>query len=537
MADRGGPGAAPGVESATTTIEPAVTAVAPELTVVAPELTPVAPEELGPRVRGVLDDGGRFVMLVGLDERGMGSPGLAVEAVAMRPDSTLERFRAPVPVESAGYPSITPAVPAAHWDEREARDLLGIVPIGHPDPRRLVLHERWPRGYHPLRKDVPAGVRPPDADRRFVPFEVHGEGVYQLPVGPIHAGIIEPGHFRFSAIGERVLHLDARLFFTHRGLEKLVEGRRFAAAAPLVERACGVCTVTHALAYAQAVEALHGTEVPERARWARVLLAEMERLYNHVGDLGNLCAGIGFAPGVARLGALRERLLRANDALTGHRYLMGVVAPGGLWSDLDPDGLAALPVVLAEVAGELSAAVRSLVRSDGVMARFHGTGAVPRETAIALGALGVAARAVGIATDLRADRPYAAYAELGIDVVTATSGDVAARFHVRAREAHESLRLIRDVLARLRVGPIAVDLAEARQPSPGASVLAAAEGPRGASWIWLRAGADGTVDRLRLRSASFANWPVVAAAVPGDLVPDFPLINKSFELCYACTDR
>jgi Ni,Fe-hydrogenase III large subunit/Ni,Fe-hydrogenase III component G len=497
----------------------------------------VEPTALGARVADELAAGGRFVMLAGLDERGLGGDGLAVEAIAMRAGGSLARFRAPLPLEAAGYPSITPLVPAAHWDEREARDLLGIVPQGHPDPRRLVLHERWPRGYHPLRKDVPGDVRPPDADRHFVPFEVHGEGVYQLPVGPIHAGVIEPGHFRFSAIGERVLHLDARLFFTHRGLEKLVEGRTFAAAAPVVERACGVCTVTHGLAYAQAVEALAGIEAPPRARWARVLLAELERLYNHVGDLGNICAGIGFQPGVSRLGWLKERLLRVNDAVTGHRYLTGVVAPGGLAADLDPGGLAALPAVLDEAGRELAAAVRSLLRSEGVMARFHGTGTVSAATAADLGAAGVAARATGIATDLRADRPYAAYAELGVDVVTAAGGDVAARFHVRAQEAQESLRLVREALGRLSAGPVGVPAGEWPVPAAGVSALGVAEGPRGASWIWLRAGVDGTIDRLRLRSASFANWPVVAAAVPGNLVPDFPLINKSFELCYACTDR
>ncbi len=498
---------------------------------------PVAPAGLGPLVRDEIAAGHRFVMLIGTDDRAIGGDGLAVEAVTMRPDGTLARSMAAIPLEAAAYPSITPLVPAAHWDEREARDLLGIVPVGHPDPRRLVLHERWPRGYHPLRKDVPGNERPPGAERRFVPFEVHGEGVYQLPVGPIHAGVIEPGHFRFSAIGERVLHLDARLFFTHRGLEKLVEGRAFAAAAPIVERACGVCTVTHALAYADAVEQLMGVEVPNRASWARVLLAELERLYNHVGDLGNMCAGIGFQPGVSRLGWLKERLLRANDALTGHRYLTGIVAPGGLAFDLDPSGLAALPAMLDEVGTELAAAVRSVVRSEGVMARFHGTGRMPAETATALGALGVAARASGVATDLRADRPYAAYPSLGVDVVTATAGDAAARFHVRAREAHESLRLLREVLAMLPAGEVAVPMAGGTAPAMGASELGAAEGPRGASWIWLRVGADGTIDRLRLRSASFANWPVVAAAAPGNLVPDFPLINKSFELCYACTDR
>jgi Ni,Fe-hydrogenase III large subunit/Ni,Fe-hydrogenase III component G len=495
---------------------------------------PVAPSALGPRVAELVEAGGRFVMLVGLDERSVGGDGMAVEAVVAS-GVGLVRLRAGLPLPEPSYPSISPLVAAAHWDEREAKDLLGIVPIGHPDPRRLVLHERFPAGFAPLRKGVPADVRPPLADRRFVPFEVHGEGVYQLPVGPIHAGVIEPGHFRFSAIGERVLHLDARLFFVHRGLEKLVEGRTFGAALPIVERACGVCTVTHALAYSQAVEGLTRTIVPDRASWARVLLAELERLYNHVGDLGNMCAGIGFQPGVSRLGWLKERLLRANDAVTGHRYLTGIVAPGGLSADLSSDGLAMLPATLGDVSAELATAVRSIVRSEGVMDRLHGTGVVSAEVATALGALGVAARASGLDQDLRIDRPYAAYAELDISPAIAHGGDTAARFHVRAQEAHESVRLVREALGRLPGGPVTAPLAEV--PPVGASEVAGAEGPRGASWVWLRAGRDGAIDRLRLRSASFANWPVVAAAVPGNLVPDFPLINKSFELCYACTDR
>ena len=495
----------------------------------------VAADTLGPRTRELLDAGGRFVMLVGLDERALGGAGLALETVVQQPDATLARLRTPIPLAAAAYPSITPLVPAAHWDEREARDLLGIVPLGHPDPRRLVLHERWPRGYHPLRKDVPASERPPMADRTFVPFAVHGEGVYQLPVGPIHAGVIEPGHFRFSAIGERVLHLDARLFFTHRGLEKLAEGRSFAAAAPLVERACGVCTVTHALAFSQAVEALSDTRIPERAAWARVVLAELERTYNHVGDLGNICAGIGFHPGAARLGALKERLLRLNEELTGHRYLMGTVGIGGLRADLDQAGIERLRAELPVVDRELAAAIRAVIRSDGVRDRTHGTGVVPRATAEMLGALGVTARASGLAVDLRCDEPYARYAVLAVEPTVAAGGDVAARFDVRAREAHASIRLVLDSLDALPGGPVVAE--PTRTPSVGLSTIAGVEGPRGASRLWLRAGSEGTVDRVHLRSASFANWPVLAAAVPGDLVPDFPLINKSFELCYACTDR
>jgi Ni,Fe-hydrogenase III large subunit/Ni,Fe-hydrogenase III component G len=495
----------------------------------------VAPDTIGQRVADLVAEGGQFVMLVGLDQRSLGGAGLAIEAVVARADRFLARIRAPLALDDPSYRAITLAVPAAHWDEREVKDLFGIVPLGHPDPRRLVLHERWPPGYHPLRKDVAGNVRPPDAARHFVPFEVHGKGVYQLPVGPIHAGIIEPGHFRFSAIGERVLHLDARLGFVHRGLEKLVERRTFAAALPIVERACGVCTVTHALAYAQAVETLTVTTIPARALWARVLLAELERLYNHVSDLGNICAGIGFHSGVARLGWLKERLLRVNDGLTGHRYLTGIVGPGGLRFDLVPAALAALPGTLDGIASDLAAAVRAVVRSEGVLGRFHGTGVISSAAAAAYGALGVTARASGLPLDLRRDRPYAAYGDLEVPLITVATGDVAARFHVRAQEATVSIRLIREVLGRLPGGAVSAELATL--PAPGAVALGGAEGPRGASWIWLRAGEGGSVDRFRLRSASFANWPIVAAAAADNLVPDFPLINKSFELCYACTDR
>ncbi len=494
----------------------------------------VPPDVFALMVADLIAGGAGYRMLLGADDRAVGGNGLAVEVVLSTDDGSL-RVRAELSLADPSYAALTPLVPAAHWDEREAADLLGLRPVGHPDPRRLVLHETFPDGYHPLRKDVPADERPPVADGRWEAFTAEGEGIYQLPVGPIHAGVIEPGHFRFSAVGERVLHLDARLFFTHRGLEKLAEGRSFAAALPLVERACGVCTVTHALAYSQAVEALTGTEIPERARWARVLLAELERAYNHVGDLGNICAGMGFNPGTSRLGALKERLLRLNDALTGHRYLQAMIMPGGLRRDLAADRVAALPAELDAISHELAAAIRVVLRSDGALSRLSRTGTVSAVTVRVLGGLGVTAKAVGMESDLRRDEPYAAYGELDVSVDTAHAGDVAARFHVRAQEAHDSLRLAREVAGRLPGGTWVAPVGTV--PDAGTVAVAGAEGPRGTSWIWLRAGAGGTVDRVRLRSASFANWPIVASAVPGDLVPDFPLINKSFELCYACTDR
>jgi len=494
----------------------------------------VSREQLGSAASTLMDLGARHVMLVAFDphavdrdharaapirkaEHGAVDAGLAIEEVMAVPGGPVVRLRAEIPDGDRTYPALTPLLPAAQWDERECHDLYGVVPAGHPDLRPLVVHD----------------PEPPAAPYRS--FVAHGDGVHQLPVGPIHAGVIEPGHFRFSAVGESVLYLDARLFYAHRGLEGLVEGRTYAAALPIVERACGVCTVAHASAFSRAVERLTDTVIPARARLARVLLAEMERLYNHVGDLGNICAGAGFNFGTSRLGWQKERLLRLNEALTGHRYLMGVVAPGGLRLDLDGHSLVGLGAAVTEVEREVRSIVRLLVRSDGFMTRLHGTGVLSRAEALRLGALGVAARASGLAGDLRRDRPADGYADITVSEIGASTGDVAARFHVRAQEASASAALIADLARRLPPGPREVKLG--RAPRAGAVALAGAEGPRGASWIWLMAGPGGRLARLHLRSASFANWPLVAAVVPGNIVPDFPLINKSFELCYACTDR
>ena len=241
-----------------------------------------------------------------------------------------------MPPEDPSFPSATPLLPAAHWYEREVRDLLGLTPIGHPDPRRLVLHDDWPRGYHPLRKDVDGRSAPPRAEPRPFPYRhVHGEGITEVPVGPIHAGIIEPGHFRFGVIGERVVHLEARLFYVHRGIEKICEGLPVDRALEIVERICGVCTLAHSVAYCQAVEAIAGVEAPPRARALRTALLELERLYNHVGEVGNICAGVGLAAGTMAGARLKDQLQRLAERLTGSRYLRGMARPGGL--GLDPD--------------------------------------------------------------------------------------------------------------------------------------------------------------------------------------------------------
>jgi Ni,Fe-hydrogenase III large subunit/Ni,Fe-hydrogenase III component G len=476
----------------------------------------------------------RLATMAGLDLTPLGEE-YAVEYVFSlpQPDEFI-RVRARVPKDTPEYPSLTPSLPAALWYEREAKDLLGLIPTGHPDPRRLVLHDTWPHGYHPLRKEVSASEIPPVTHRRFDYFEVHGEGIYELPVGPIHAGIIEPGHFRFSNAGELILHLDARLLYTHRGIEKLVEGRTFEDALFVVERTCGVCTVSHAVSFCSAVERMAGAELSPAAVWLRTLLLELERLYNHVGDIGNICAGAGFHLGSSQGAILKERLQRLNEALTGHRFLMGVVGLGGLRYDLATDALLAASAKLTGIRRDFEAYMEAVLDSRSFVSRITGPGVVDTATALALGATGVAARASNLPTDYRSEHPHLAYPHLQPTLRTGEAGDVGARLLVRAQEAIDSFDMTLELLSSLPSGTAVSAIPPAQ---PGASALGYSESPRGSNVHWLMAGDDGRVFRLRIRSASFANWPVVTRAVVNNMVPDFPLINKSFELCYACCDR
>ncbi|MHB1131775.1 MAG: hydrogenase large subunit [Chloroflexota bacterium] len=433
------------------------------------------------------------------------------------------------------FPSLTPLLPAAHWYEREAKDLLGLVPEGHPDPRRLVLHDDWPEGIHPLRKDFDPTVAVPrvgGTPHRF--HHLHGEGIVEIPVGPIHAGVIEPGHFRFAAVGEMVLHLETRLFYSHRGLEKLAEGQRFDRVLQIAERICGACALSHAVAYCQAIESLAAVQIPARAAALRTLLLELERLYNHVGDLGNICAGVGFAVGASQGGRLKEELQRLNERLVGHRFLRGVCRIGGVRRDLTPDAVQDATATLRRIEADFVRFIDLLLSNEPLMDRVTGTGVVSAAAARDLGAVGVAARASGIDRDARRDHPHAAYGQFEVPVVVRTEGDVLARARVRMDEALASFHLALALLAQLPAGQLAVNVENLPSYRSGIGVT---ESPRGECIHWVRTGPDGQIDRYRIRSASYCNWPVVALAVPGNIVPDFPLINKSFELCYSCLDR
>jgi Ni,Fe-hydrogenase III large subunit/Ni,Fe-hydrogenase III component G len=408
--------------------------------------------------------------------------------------------------------------------EREIFDLFGILAAGHPDPRPLVRHAFWPADYFPLRKD--AAPREFQDDGRAFPFtEVGGEGVYEIPVGPVHAGVIEPGHFRFSVVGETIIDMKTRLYFTHKGTEKLFEGRAPADGIALAERVSGDTTVGHALAYCEALEAGAGTAVPARARWLRVILLEMERLYNHVGDVGMIANDTGYAVAHSHCFRIRERLLRLNKRLTGNRLLRGGIVPGGVGHDLPAD---------LDLAAEVDAAMRDFdeiaalsLRNTLVMDRLEDTGRLTTAIARDHGVLGYVARASGL------DADFAAYGELDVRVPVHQAGDVKARTLVRLEEARESARLIREAITRLPAGPLAAPLGPLPPFEPAFGLV---EGWRGAIIHWVMADGDGRLHRVKIMDPSFLNWRPLSHALLQNIVPDFPLCNKSFNQSYSGND-
>lgn len=478
----------------------------------------------------------RLVVMTGTDERER-QAGYGLYYLFALTGGAMVSVEAHVEPTTPEFPAVTPVVPAAHWYEREVKDMLGIEPSGHPDPRRLVLHDDWPRGMHPLRKDfdgrrvVARTPHPHDAITG-----VRGEGVMELPVGPIHAGIIEPGHFRFGGVGELVFQLEARLFYAHRGIEKAAEGMSVERVLFLAERLCGTCSLSHAVAYSQAIESLASVTPSPRAQLVRSVLLELERLYNHIGDIANLCAGAALQLGVYQGGVLKERLQSLNATVGGHRYLFGVACPGGVRRDLDSARQSRITDELAAVEREFRSYFAALLATESFMERLVGTGVLAHNVAEELGAVGVTARASGVALDVRTSHPYAALRPGAVTPVVRSEGDVRARMLVRAEEVYASFELVRGLLRELsEVAP-----GDLMRPvgalAPDSWAIGMVESPRGENVHWLMTDAHGAITRYRVRSASY-NWALVPFAVSGNLLPDFPLINKSFELCYACLDR
>ncbi|TNY37915.1 NADH-quinone oxidoreductase subunit C [Thermomonospora catenispora] len=437
----------------------------------------------------------------------------------------LVELHLPVPGDDPRLPSIASlSFPAGRF-EREMRDLYGIVPENHPLPRRLVRHHHWPRGWYPMRDDAgpPPAFGDPEGPFPFVTVE--GPGVYEIPVGPVHAGLIEPGHFRFSVVGESILKLKARLWFVHKGIEKLFEGRPPEAGLELAERISGDTSVGHALAYCQAVESALKVAVPPQAVRIRALLLELERIYNHVTDLGALCNDVAHGILNAHAGRVRESLLRINDRVTGHRLLRGGVVVGGarLRALPDVDALRAIGEDVAEI-------VALALGHSVVLDRFAGTAVLSAQAARDLGTLGYVARASGLDVDARRDTLE------GFAPVVRTGGDVLARFQVRAEEIAASIEIIAGLVGDLDAGDL-----DHVTPSPSgafgpAAGVGIAEGWRGTIVHRVQLDAEGALARVKVVDPSFFNWPALPVALSGAIVPDFPLVNKSFNLSYAGND-
>ena len=432
------------------------------------------------------------------------------------------------------FKSITPHIHAAQWYEREIRDMFGLIPEGHPDMRRLVRHEHWPKGSHPLKKDFQWDTVLERAQGQYKFRHIEGEGVFEVPVGPIHAGIIEPGHFRFSVAGEPIMQLEIRHFWKHRGVEKLFEQQQLAEAVPLAERISGDTTVGHSLTYCQAVETLLQVEVPRRARYLRSCFLELERLHNHLGDVGAICNDTAFVLPHAHCSRMKEQIMQLNDRLTGSRFLRGVNRVGGVAIDLTNEQLSQIVAEVDAIEPDFTELERILDVDASLIDRLETTGILSDQSAWDYAVVGLVARASGVDRDIRRDRPFAAYKDLQPKVALYKYGDVRARMRVRIDEIHESMRLIREIGKLIPSGPITVE--PSRMPAAGEWALSAVEGWRGEILYVVIAGENGQIHRCKVRDPSFVNWPAIELAVLGNIIPDFPLVNKSFSLSYAGND-
>jgi Ni,Fe-hydrogenase III large subunit len=453
------------------------------------------------RVGAALADGARFAGLHAT------SDGALVRTLLADQDGTTRLET--VAAQEGVVPSIIDLAPAAGWDEREAHDLQGIHFAGHEPLRPLVNHD--------------------PALERWVP--VRGEDVYQLAVGPIHAGIIESGHFRFHLVGDRILHLDAQLFYKHRGLERAAEGKTLDEGLAYVSRACAACNVANGVAYASACEQALGLVPTAELARARTILLELERTWSHLNDIAAICAGVSLAAGNNSFAALTERARRLNAVVSGHRFLFNTVRVGGSELALEQEQIGTAREELAAINAAALRGWRELLFNSSFQDRLPDIGVVTATQAERQGAVGPGARAAGVMQDVRASSPRLSYEGFTAVVPERAAGDVQARFEQRAVELWQTFAILDELLDQ----PIRPANAEPDGEEHPIGV-GRVESPRGATSCIVERRGD-RIERLRLRTGSYANWPVVAYAATDNLLPDFPLINKSFELCYACVDR
>lgn len=428
------------------------------------------------------------------------------------------------------FATLTHKIPSANWYEREIQDMFGLVPVGHPDPRRLIHFEDWPAGLYPLRKDFDIRTKPERVKGEYIYRRVEGEGVYEIPVGPVHAGVIEPGHFRFSVAGEPILNLEIRHFYTHKGVEKLFESTSIDKAVFLAERISGDNSAAHAVAFCQAIEKIAGADIPRLAKYTRTILLELERIYNHLGDIAGIATDVAYPFGAAHANHLKERVMQLNEKVTGSRLLRGMNAIGGVRRDIG-DKKEIISKELDSLEKDFRELIELLISSPSLTDRIETTGRISTEIAKGLHVVGPSGRASGIDSDIRRDHPYAAYQELEFKVPVSKAGDVNARTNVRSDEVYESISLIRQALSMLPEGEIRADI----RKIPDGCAMGYTEAPRGETFYWVHI-LNGRIERCKVRDPSFCNWLAIEYAVLDNIVPDFPIINKSLSLSYSGND-
>ncbi len=480
----------------------------------------VSIERLREEAHGAMGAGWRIVAFFGMPEGGNETRLILVLAHDRSGD--LVALSAQV---GDRYPALTPEVPQAHQFEREIREQCGVEPAGHPDPRPL---RRHPPDH------LPPSRTPEVFDRTAYAFApLPGDEVHEVAVGPVHAGIIEPGHFRFVAHGEEVLDLDIVLGYQHRGVERLLEAAVPSRGILVAESIAGDSVIAHASAYSGALEALSRTRKTPRAQTIRGMALELERIANHVGDLGAMAGDIAYQPAASYLGRLRGDCLNLQQLLTGNRYGRGLVRPGGVGFDLPPPMAAEMRARLVVLRDELSEVFPLLFDNAAVQARFEGVGRVERAECVRLGLVGPVARACEVSRDVRHDHPYGIFRFAHIPVATAFAGDVLARALVRRLEVQRSVEFLLDHVEALPRGEILVPLAEFR---PGEMTVTMEEGWRGEVVHVAITDPRGALRRYKITDPSFHNWRALAIAMPGNQISDFPLCNKSFNLSYAGHD-
>lgn len=444
-------------------------------------------------------------------------------------------FLAPTILVKNDFPSLTPLIHQASIFERKIYSFFGLIPKGHPNLRSLILHENWPDELFPLRKDFAWNTRPSEAHGTFQFSQIEGEGIYEIPVGPVHAGIIEPGHFRFSVAGEEILFLEPRLGYSHKGSEKLFEILPLKEKLILAERISGDSSFSHSLAFCQAVESLSDCHISKRCAYSRVIFSELERLANHLGDIGAIMIDTGFNFGGAQGARLRECVMQINDRLGQNRFLRGINTFGGSLVNIENNTAKKIIEELEYLEKDFLEVIQIAENSSSLIDRLKNTGLLDEKIGKDHGVVGIIGKAIGILHDARKDFPYGAYDQFDIEVVTEKTGDVYARFKVRVREVHSSIKILLKALYDIQ-SIHRVDVKEVIKLKKNSYAIGITEGWRGDILYFVATDAKGEITRVDVRDPSFLNWTVLGYAGKGNMVPDFPLINKSFNLSYSGND-